>query len=75
MGEISDLIFTLLGKAGRWLNVKGRRACFIVWGVCLCYWMCRNIMLGLQVQTVGCFVSLGFHIYGYVNWKKEGIGK
>lgn len=75
MGEITDLIFTILGKLGRWLNVKGRRACFIIWAVCLAYWMARNAAMGLIVQTMGCLVSFGFHVYGYWNWTKEKIGK
>lgn len=74
MGEWSDLLFTVLGKAGRWLNVRGRRACFLVWGVCLAYWMARNACMGLIVQTGGCLVSFGFHVYGYWNWRKKGIG-
>ncbi len=74
MGEITDLLFTILGKLGRWMNVKGRRACFIVWGICLVYWTARNIGMGLKVQTAGCLVSLAFHIYGYWNWKREKIG-
>jgi len=75
MGELTDLLFTVLGKLGRWMNVKGRRICFILWGICICYWAARNIQLGLISQTFGCLVSLGFHIYGYFNWKNEGIGK
>lgn len=75
MGEITDLIFTLLGKLGRYFNVKGRRICFIIWAFCLMYWMARNINLGLIVQTGGCFVSFCFHVYGYWNWKREKIGK
>ena len=75
MGEITDLIFTVLGYLGRYLNVNGRRLCFIIWGICLLYWATRNCTIGLMVQTGGCLVSLGFHIYGYYNWKKEGIGK
>lgn len=75
MGELTDLVFIILGKLGIWLNVKGRRLCFIVWGVCLVYWITRNSAMGLIVQTMGCLVNLGFHIYGYWNWKKEKIGK
>lgn len=74
MGEITDLIFMLLGKLGRWFNVRGQRACFIVWTFCLLYWMARNIDLGLRVQTGGGFVSLCFHLYGWWNWKAKGIG-
>ncbi len=75
MGEITDLIFTLLGKLGRWFNVRGQRLCFIVWGICLAYWTVRNIQLGLIVQSCGCVVSFGLHAYGFWNWKDKGIGK
>lgn len=74
MGEWSDLIFTLLGKLGRWFNIRGRRVCFIIWALCLVYWMARNASMGLIVQTVGCIVSFGMHVYGYWNWKKQKIG-
>jgi hypothetical protein len=74
MGEITDLIFTLIGKLGRWYNVKGQRICFIIWSFVMLYWIARNIELGLVVQSGGCIVSLGFHIYGYWNWKDKNIG-
>ena len=75
MGEITDLIFTIIGKLGRWFNVRGQRICFILWGICLLYWISRNIQLGLISQTCGCVVSLCFHIYGYWNWKDKNIGE
>lgn len=75
MGELTDLFFTVLGKLGRWLNVRGRRVCFIIWAFCLVYWMVRNGSMGLMVQTGGCLVSLGFHLYGWWNWGDKGIGK
>lgn len=74
MGELTDLFFAVLGKAGRWVNIKGRRYCFLMWGVCVLYWAARNASLGLIVQTLGCLFSFGLHIYGYFNWKNKGIG-
>lgn len=73
MGEITDLIFSLLGKAGRFFNVRGERVCFIIWIVCLLYWMARNLSMDLWVQTGSCLISLAFHIYGFINWKRKGI--
>jgi len=73
MGEITDLIFTLLGKLGRFLNARGKRICFIIWTICLFYWSIRNYSLGLKVQMLGCIVSLGMHIYGFIIWRKKGI--
>jgi nicotinamide riboside transporter PnuC len=75
MGELTDLIFTIMGKLGLWFNVKGQRVCFVLWGIFVAYWMARNIQLGLISQTLGCVVSLGFHVYGYISWTKKNIGK
>jgi len=75
MGELTDLLFTVLGKMGRWFNVKGQRICFVLWAICLIYWMVRNFSMDLYVQTGGCLISLGFHLYGWWNWKDKGIGK
>lgn len=75
MGELTDLIFTLLGKLGRWFNIKGQRICFLLWAICLIYWMIRNFSMDLYVQTGGCLISLGMHLYGWWNWKDKGIGK
>ena len=75
MGELTDLLFTVLGKMGRWFNVKGQRICFVLWVICLIYWMVRNFSMDLYVQTGGCLISLGFHLYGWWNWKDKGIGK
>ena len=75
MGELTDLVFTLLGKLGRFMNARGRRLCFLIWILCLGYWALRNYSLGLMVQTGGCLVSILFDVYGYWNWKDKGIGK
>lgn len=75
MGELTDLVFTLLGKLGRWFNIKGKRVCFIMWAFCLVYWMIRNFSMDLYVQTGGCVVSLCLHLYGFWNWKDKGIGE
>lgn len=73
MGEMTDLFFTLLAKLGRWFNVRGKKFCFVLGMVCVLYWAIRNGSMGLMVQTLGCFVSFGFHMYGYYNWSKKGI--
>jgi hypothetical protein len=74
IGEALDTIFSLSGKYGRWLNVKGKKACFIIWAICVLYWCGRNIYVGLYAQSLFCLVSFGFHVYGYINWKNKGIG-
>jgi len=74
LGELTDLIFTILGKTGRWFNVKGQRICFVIWNICLLYWIFRDLQLGLMVQAGGCLFSFCVHVYGFFNWKKKGIG-
>jgi len=71
MGEITDLIFSIIGKAGRFLNARGKRVCFIVWIICLMYWTCRNYSLGLKVQTISTFISASLNVYGYITWGKK----
>lgn len=75
MGELTDLMASLLGKLGRYLNIKGRRACFVLWGCVMLYWMVRNYTLGLKVQTASCLFSLAMDAWGWWNWKHEKIGK
>lgn len=74
MGEMTDLVFVILGKLGRWFNVQGKKICFILWAICLAYWIVRNWNMNLLVQTGGCFFSFWLHVYGYYNWTKKGIG-
>lgn len=74
MGEFTDLIFMLASKSARWFNVQGKRICFVIWSISVAYWVARNASMGLMVQTVGCLISLGLHIYGWWNWKNKGIG-
>lgn len=69
--EGGDTIINLLGKYGRWLNARGRRICFLIWMVCISYWICVDFMRGLYAQTFFCIVSGALHIYGYVHWGKK----
>ena len=71
LGELTDLVFSLLGKVGRFLNAKGKRVCFIIWIVCLSYWTVRNYYLGLKVQTIGTFISAMINLYGFFSWGKD----
>jgi len=71
MGEITDLIFSLLGKLGKFFNARGKRICFILWMVCLAYWTIRNYFLGLKVQTISTFISAILNLYGFFNWKNK----
>lgn len=73
IGELLDTAFSLLGKYGKWLNVKGKRICFIVWNICLLYWMLRDFQLALYSQGCFCLLSIGINFYGLYVWKKKGI--
>ena len=75
IGEALDTAFSLLGKWGRWLNVKARRTCFLVWSIAVLYWLIRDLRLHLYSQGFFCLISLGFHIYGFYNWKKKKVGE
>ncbi len=71
MGELTDLIFSILGKFGRFFNARGKRICFIIWIICLCYWTIRNYGLGLRVQMFSTFISMCLNIYGFKKWKQK----
>ena len=71
--EILDTLVSLSGKYGRWLNVRGKRLCFVIWSACVAYWCIRDISIGLYSQAVFCVFSLGLNVYGFINWKKKGF--
>lgn len=74
IGEILDTTASLSGKYARWLNIKKRKICFIVWGICATYWAIRSATLGLYSQALFGVVSVGFHTYGWLEWRKENNG-
>ena len=73
-GEILDTVASLSGKYARWLNVKGKRACFLIWSVVTIYWAARDFTLGLYSQGIFCIFSVGLNLYGFWNWKDKKIG-
>ncbi len=73
-GEVFDIVASLAGKYGQWLNSRGKKFCFIIWSICMLYWSARDFNLGLYSQSVFCVFSLALNCYGYFNWKKNGIG-
>lgn len=66
-----DILVSLSGKYGRWLNIKKKRACFYIWSCCATYWMVRDFQIGLYSQGIFCIISIGFHLYGAYNWGKD----
>ena len=74
VGEILDTLASLAGKYGRWLNARGKRASFIIWSLCTIYWAVRDFKLGLYSQAIFCVFSIGLNLYGYLHWRKTGIG-
>jgi len=75
IAEAFDTAFSLLGKYGRWLNVKGERLCFVIWTITCIYWCYRDLTIGLYSQGFFCFTSIVLHMYGFWNWKDKGIGR
>ena len=75
IGELLDTAFSLSGKYARWLNIKGKRVCFIIWTVCIAYWAVRDFYLELYSQGIFCLFSMVLNIYGYYNWKKNKVGE
>ena len=75
IGEILDTCFSLSGKYARWLNIKGKRICFLLWAGCATYWMFRDLYLGLYSQGIFCLASIFLNGYGFYNWKKNKIGE
>jgi hypothetical protein len=73
-GEAIDTLLSLSGKIGRWLNVRGDKRCFIIWGFVTSCWIARNAYLNLWSQSLFCLISVGFHVYGYWNWGNKKIG-
>jgi len=73
VSEIFDTVVSLSSKYGRWLNARGKKLCFIIWGVCTVYWAVRDFYLGLYSQSFFCIFSVGLNIYGYFNWKRKEI--
>lgn len=68
VGEGLDTIASLSGKYGRWLNVNGKRASFLIWSLCTLYWAARDAQLGLYSQCLSCIFSVGLNLYGYYKW-------
>lgn len=75
IGEGGDLVVSILGKYARWLNVRARRVCFLLWIVCCCYWIYRDIKCNLYVQAWFNLLSIFLHYYGWKYWKKKELEK
>lgn len=75
IAEIFDTMVSLLSKWARWMNVRGRRLCFVIWAFVMVYWVVRDLQLKLYSQSFFCGVSFFMNLYGFFYWKKERIGK
>lgn len=73
--ETCDALCLISSKVARVLNVRAKRACFIIWTVGSLYWLYVDLHRQLYAQAIGCIISIGIHIYGYWHWGKKGIGK
>lgn len=75
IGELLDTIVSISGKYGRWLNIKGKRICFIIWALCATYWAFRDFYLNLWSQGFFCLFSVGLNMYGFFEWKRKMFGE
>ncbi len=73
--ELIDFTFGFLGKYAKWLNIKGRRLCFIIWIICGAYWFVVDLQRGLYAQALFCIPTMCFQAYGYYEWKRKRFGE
>lgn len=73
--EAFDFAAAFLCKYAKWLNIKGRRLCFIIWIVCGFYWFIVDIQRGLFAQALFCIPTIFFQIYGFYEWRRRGFGQ
>jgi len=69
-------ILSLLGIFGAFLNIMGRRSCFIVWFFSNIGWLILGFLtseMRVQIPLWGIFILL--NIWGYFKWGRKGICK
>lgn len=72
--EAIDFSIAALCKYAKWQNIKGRRLCFIIWGVCSVYWFVVDMQRGLYAQAAFCIPTIFFQVYGFYEWRRKGFG-
>jgi hypothetical protein len=72
-GNLIDAAVLIFGKAGKILNARGMRVCFLMEMLCLCYWLYVDIERGLYAQAANCFVSFSIAVYGFKRWGKMNM--
>lgn len=72
--EAMDFMVALLCKYAKWLNIKGRRLCFLIWILCSVYWFVVDVQRGLYSQALFCIFTIVFQAYGFYEWKRKGFG-
>ncbi len=73
--EVMDFVVALLCKYAKWLNIKGRRLCFLIWILCSIYWFVVDVQRGLYSQALFCIFTIVFQAYGFHEWKRKGFGE
>ncbi len=68
--NLIDACMLIFGKAGKILNARRNRYCFIIDIICLCYWIYMDLSRGLISQGISCFFSIIIAGYGFYNWRK-----
>lgn len=73
--EALDFAFGFCAKYAKWLNIKGKRLCFIIWIICGVYWFIVDLQRGLYAQALFCIPTILFQLYGYYEWKRKRFGE
>lgn len=73
--EAFDFVAAFCCKYAKWLNIKGKRLCFLIWFVCSIYWFIVDVQRGLYAQALFCIPTALFQAYGYYEWKRKRFGE
>lgn len=65
-------ILTAISLFGNYLNCKKYKVCFLLWIGCNIGWATIDIMAGAYSRALLDIVQIGFSIYGYKKWSKDG---
>lgn len=62
-------LMTAISLSGNTLNVKKKRAGFVVWMVANVMWLLYDISIGLYSRAALDIVQTAFCIWGIIEWK------
>jgi len=73
--EALDFAVATCCKYAKWLNIKGKRACFLIWFACSIYWFVVDLQRELYSQAFFCILTACFQAYGFYEWKRKRFGE